>query len=113
MEHKSSVYYFISWRSFYLFNLSTDHEEDHIIDKLEVKNFFEELDLVRRLHGNKINTVNTILCAPYTMHCIPYTLQWKPACKNLDPVPKRPISANPGLKFCSTLCINFTFLRIA
>ena len=75
MEHKSSVYYFISWRSFYLFNLCTDHEEDHIIDKLEVKNFFEELDLVRRLHGKKINTVNIINHTLCTIHYVPYMLQ--------------------------------------
>ena len=73
MEHKSSVYYFISWRSFYFFYFSTDHEEDHIIDKLEVKNFFEELDLVRRLHGKKINTVNIIHYTLCTLHCN-YTL---------------------------------------
>ena len=89
MEHKSSVYYFISWRSFYFLNLSTDHEEANIIDKLEVKNFFEEFDLVRRLHGKKINTVNIIhymLCTlhcNYTLYAIPYTLQEKPASKNL------------------------------
>ena len=75
MEHKSSVYYFISWRSFYLFNFSTDHEEDHIIDKLEVKNFFEELDLVRRLHGKKISTVNIINHMLCTIHYVPYMLQ--------------------------------------
>ncbi|CAH3177343.1 unnamed protein product [Porites lobata] len=37
----------------------TNHEEDHIIDKLEVKNFFEELDLVRRLH-DRICEVKTM-----------------------------------------------------
>ena len=64
-----------------IFNLSTDHEEDHIIDKLEVKNFFEELDLVRRLHGKKIITLNIVhytLCTlhcNYTLYTIPYTLQ--------------------------------------
>ena len=73
MEHKSSVYYFISWRSFYLFNLSTDHEGDHIIDKLEVKNFFEEFDLVRRLHGEKINAVNVIHYKLCTKHYTLYT----------------------------------------
>ena len=31
-----------------------DHEESHGIDKLEVKNMLQELDLVRRLHG-KLN----------------------------------------------------------
>ena len=75
MEHKSRVYYFISWRSFYFLNLSTDYEEDHIIDKLEVKNFFEELDLVRRLHGKKINVVNIIHYTLCTTHYIPYMLQ--------------------------------------
>ena len=73
MEHKSSVYYFISWRSFSFFNLSTDHEEDHIIDKLEVKNFFEELDLVRRLHGKKSITVNIVHYTLCTTHYIPYS----------------------------------------
>ena len=64
---------FISWRSFYFLNFSTDHEEDHIIDKLEVKNFFEELDLVRRLHGKKINAVN-IIHYNYAVHYTLYTL---------------------------------------
>jgi len=32
--------------------LSTDHDEGHVIDKLEVKNLFEEMDLVKQLHGS-------------------------------------------------------------
>jgi len=35
-----------------IFFLSTDHDEGHVIDKLEVKNLFEEMDLVRQLHGS-------------------------------------------------------------
>lgn len=42
---------FISWHMLSLWYV--DHNEGHVIDKLEVKNLFEEMDLVRRLHGKK------------------------------------------------------------